>query len=134
VVLLCALIGCATPRRCARKYPPAVISDTLRLTQRDTVHIQGRERVDTVLNLRTLRDTAYLTTERVRVQWRWLNDSLAHFRVQCPEDTLRSQSVERHTTRIVATPQAQGWTWLERVGLLAIVAIVLYIALNVVKR
>jgi hypothetical protein len=128
VVLLCALFGCATPRRCARKFPATVVSDTLRLTQRDTVRIQGRERVDTLVNLRTLRDTTYLTTERVRVQWVRLNDTLAQLRVQCPDDTLRSQWVREYAARVVATPPAPGWTWLERVGILAIAAIALYVA------
>lgn len=131
-LVVATLCSCATPRRCARKFPPVVVSDTLVHWQRDTVRIAGRERVDTLINLRTLRDTTYITTERVRVQWRVVSDSLVQLQVQCPDDTTRSSWASAYAARAVvaaATPQS-GWTWLERVGLLAIVAVVLMLVLK----
>lgn len=73
-----------------------VQDSTLRIVH-DTVRIAGRERVDTLINIHTLRDTTYLTTERVRVQWRVITDTLVQLRVDCPADTLRSTYMQELT-------------------------------------
>jgi len=102
--LLLLLAGCATPERCARRYPPTVQE----VQVHDTLRLAGRERVDTLLNLLHTRDTSYLTSERVEVRWQRVADTLWRLRVQCPPDTLRSRSRTVQRVQTVAAPGAKG--------------------------
>ncbi len=102
---LLALLGCATPERCARRYPPPVLSRERTVT--DTVVVTAPARLDTVVQWR--HDTLTLERPRVQVRLVRLRDTL-HLTATCAPDTVRVPLV-RELIRLAPPPPPRFPWW-----------------------
>lgn len=117
LLLTLLLYGCATQKRCARKWPAEVVRDTVRTIE--TIEIAGKERISIQYRPFTVLDT--ITEERVRLQVH-TRDSLVYIDAKCPPDTSRSRSTLRTVERVrtVEVPRPVWWpVWLAGALLLA---------------
>ena len=115
---LLTLAACATPERCARRYPPQLVARERTVT--DTVIVTRGARLDTALSWR--RDT--LLIERPRLQLRLVRqrDTL-RLSAHCAPDTVRIpvvREVVREVLRVAPAPplwRRPEWGWLLAAGL-----------------
>ena len=101
--------SCATSRRCSRKFPPQIHTETI---IKDTTIITETTRFDTIFN--SSRDTVFLFDKETQIRIKYLltpGDSV-FIEAECPPDTVTITTQKTTNNVIHDTKGPGGWYWI----------------------
>ena len=104
LVTVAILSSCVTSKRCSRKFPPQIHTETI---IRDTTIITETTRFDTIFN--SSKDTVFLYNPETKIKIKYLQlpgDSI-FVAAECPSDTI-TVTTERITNNVIHEERGPG--------------------------